>query len=100
MSSWLTDTDAAQVLLLGTAEFQPGQKEQPDEGASVPAAADPVGEETPVIDSTTKADTSSMIGLDLLQKGLFLAVIIACIAAYIRMRKSTPQAQGYEKSLA
>ena len=39
--------------------------------------------------------------LSILQKALFLAVIIGCIAVYLRMKQLKQQDnQGYEKSLA
>ncbi len=38
-------------------------------------------------------------GLSILQKVLFLAVITACIAAYVRMSKEKEDTQAYEKSL-
>jgi len=46
-------------------------------------------------------DAVSSEGVGILQKGLFLAVILGCIAVYLRMSKVKAQKdQAYEKSLA
>lgn len=51
--------------------------------------------------SVVTEDVGASEGWSLLQKGFFLAVIMGCIAAYLRMSKvSGENDQGSEKSLA
>jgi hypothetical protein len=46
-------------------------------------------------------DAVTSEGMGVLQKALFLAVILGCIAVYLRMSKVKAQTdQAYEKSLA
>jgi hypothetical protein len=46
-------------------------------------------------------DVGASEGWSLLQKGLFLVVIVGCIAVYLRMSKVNGEINhGYEKSLA
>jgi len=90
--------------LFGIAEFQPGQEEP----AEVPIAdATPAETSTPA--ATTpfvvpvvggeKTDFEAVEGFSMLQKGLFLAVILGCVAAYLRMN-GRKQRRYQEKDLA
>jgi len=82
----------------GGASFVQGGEEEAAESLATnsqstgaPAAEDKANIESPEISA----------GLSLLQKVLFLAVISACVAVYLRMNKVKDEdTQGYEKSLA
>jgi peptidyl-prolyl cis-trans isomerase B (cyclophilin B) len=69
----------------GHAEFQPGMEE-----VEVPIVTDPTSNAapvvTPVVAVTSETDASSA-EYTLLQKGLFLAVILGCVAVYMKMGK-------------
>ena len=91
--------------MYGTAEFQPGMEEV-QEPVKPTAPAAPTSPESPVSPVTTVPATDSSTdngntpvdangtseneGLSLTQKALFLAVIGAIVAVYIRMNTRTP----------
>lgn len=87
----------------GNADFQPGQQEveavapAPVTGI-VGIATAPAAKEA----AATSSETASVAeGLSILQKVLFLVVITACIAAFLRMNKSKENdAQKYSKVAA
>ncbi|KAM0147453.1 hypothetical protein ACHAQE_010141 [Botrytis cinerea] len=86
----------------GTAEFQHGMEEveiplTPTD-PSTPAAATAV---IPVVGTPPKTETEEFgyadeAGYTLLQKGLFLAVILGCVAFYVRMNRRNKK---FERSL-
>ena len=86
----------------GKAEFQSGMEEVDDitttSSVATPAPTNdevPTGEQSPITDHTVEE------GYTLLQKGLFLAVILGCIAVYLRMSsKKGKQGRFSEKSMA
>ncbi|TVY16415.1 Peptidyl-prolyl cis-trans isomerase B [Lachnellula arida] len=80
----------------GYAEFQSGMSEPetaPPAAATTIAAIPVVGE--------AEVDTTQVEGFSVLQKGLFLAVILGCVAVYIRMNSKKGKSSKYtEKSMA
>ena len=69
--------------LYGKAEFRSGMKE--DDDTTAPAKSDPP--KTPEISAADKTKLNNLAeSYNVLQKGLFLVVILACVALYIRMR--------------
>lgn len=79
----------------GIAEFEPGMEEPvevpvaaepetPEPEISEPVETEPEAEEPAVIEDL-EDDASEEDGYSVLQKGLFFAVIIGCVAVYIRM---------------
>ncbi|KAF4624604.1 hypothetical protein G7Y89_g13565 [Cudoniella acicularis] len=79
----------------GRAEFQKGMSEPDDEPTTSIAAPAPTAV-IPVVGTPEIEPTSE--GYSILQKGLFLAVILGCVAAYLRM--STKKKRFTEKSMA
>jgi len=71
----------------GHAEFQPGQEEVDEipivASTSIAAPATTATAAPAVVIPATDATSSE--GFTLLQKGLFLAVILGCVAVYLRM---------------
>jgi hypothetical protein len=80
----------------GRAEFQAGMSE-PDT-TSVAAPATTTIKTIPVV-GEAEIDTTQVEGFSVLQKGLFLAVILGVIAVYIRMNSKKGK-QYTEKSMA
>lgn len=106
MRAWLGGLTDSSVLRAvdeyGTAEFQHGMEEveiplTPTD-PSTPAAATAV---IPVVGTPPKTETEEFgyadeAGYTLLQKGLFLAVILGCVAFYVRMNRRNKK---FERSL-
>lgn len=98
----LTDSSVLRAVdEYGIAEFQPGMEEVEVPLAptdpSTPAAATAV---IPVV-GTPQTETEEFgyadeAGYTLMQKGLFLAVILGCVAVYIRMNRRNTK---FEKSI-
>ncbi|TVY33050.1 Peptidyl-prolyl cis-trans isomerase B [Lachnellula subtilissima] len=81
----------------GYAEFQPGMSE-PE--TAPPAAAATTIAAIPVV-GEAEVDTTQVEGFSILQKGLFLAVILGCVAVYIRMNSKKGKSSKFtEKSMA
>ena len=81
--------------MYGKAEFQPGMEEV-DEIPIVPTTS-PI---SPPIVPVPEADAIvAAESYGILQKGLFLAVILGCVAVYIRMT-TRGNKRGGEKSMA
>jgi len=89
--------------LYGIAEFQPGQEEPaevPISQSSSVAVAPVSSTSAPAVVSPVDAtDFSAAEGFTILQKGLFFAVILGCVAAYLKMG-SKKQKRFQEKSMA
>lgn len=84
----------------GIAEFRPGM----EEAAEVPIAisSSPAGPASTAVVPPVVAPVSDDVaaeGFTLLQKGLFLAVILGCVAVYMRMT-SKKEKTFQEKSMA
>jgi len=71
---------------------------EPDATIPAAAAATTTIATIPVVGSA-ELDTTEVEGFSVLQKGLFLAVILGCVAAYIRMNKRSAR-RFTEKSMA
>lgn len=88
----------------GKAEFQPGMEEVDDTPANptteeIPAATI---HDLPVVGKPPVLDHTAQEGYTLLQKGLFLAAILGCVAIYVRVSgKKVEKSQGRyrEKSM-
>ncbi|RDL41416.1 Peptidyl-prolyl cis-trans isomerase [Venustampulla echinocandica] len=82
----------------GRAEFQPGKGEVSEK----PLKSSPTGpatiSPTPVVNAPITDDASAQ-GFSILQKGLFLAVILGCVAGYLRMGNKK-KSRYSEKSMA
>jgi len=84
----------------GTAAFQPGMEEAAEipiassSSAGVPASTGAVPHVVAPVSDVVAAE-----GFTLLQKGLFLAVILGCVAVYMRMG-SKKEKRFDEKSMA
>jgi hypothetical protein len=101
----LADTSApfTENPLYGVAEFRGGFSEPED--APAPPAAHSASTSSPVSTPTSKpaADVTpeheiSAEGYSILQKGLFLAVILGCVVVYLRM-SSKKDRRYREKSM-
>ena len=67
----------------------------PTKSAAVPAPTN----ELPTVGQSPIHDHTAQEGYTLLQKGLFFAVILGCIAGYLRMSNKKVQGRYREKSL-
>jgi hypothetical protein len=85
----------------------PGQEEAEDTPTPSPSPTPsstlisaPTHDALPIVDTPQQSDHAavggSAEGYSVLQKGLFLAVILGCIAVYVRMSK---RSDGYQKAM-
>jgi len=84
--------------IYGKAEFRPGMEdvdETPAPSTTTPALTLPT---VPVVGSPITNDVAEE-SYSILQKGLFLAVILGCVAVYLRMNNKKGK-KYVEKSLA
>ncbi|EPE32857.1 Cyclophilin-like protein [Glarea lozoyensis ATCC 20868] len=83
----------------GKAEFQAGQGEVVDTPTSATSSGIPAATAViPVVNSPITDDVSTE-GFSLMQKGLFLAVILGCVAGYMRLNNKKTR-RFDEKSMA
>jgi len=84
----------------GIAEFQPGMEEAAEVPIAISSSA-AVPASTAVVPHVVApvSDVIAAEGFTLLQKGLFLAVILGCVAVYMRMG-SKKEKRFQEKSMA
>ncbi|KAH6673026.1 peptidyl-prolyl cis-trans isomeras-like protein B [Halenospora varia] len=82
----------------GRAEFQKGMSE-PDDKPTSSSAAPAATAVIPVVGGTSEIELTSDEGFSVLQKALFLAVILGCVAAYLRMTNKKNK-RYTEKSMA
>lgn len=69
-----------------------------EEVEDVPEVAPVAPVVTAVPAAAAAVDAMGTQGLTVLQKGLFLAVILGCLAVFVRMNRKSNR--GYEKSMA
>jgi hypothetical protein len=85
----------------GKAEFQSGMEEVDDtattSSVAIPA---PTSNELPTVGELPITDHTVEEGYTLLQKGLFLAVILGCVAVYLRLSSKKSKGRFSEKSMA
>jgi hypothetical protein len=60
----------------------------------------PTNNELPTVGESPITDHTAEESFTLLQKGLFLAVILGCVAVYLRMSSKRGQGRYREKSMA
>lgn len=102
MLGGLADSSVSCTDEYGRAEFQPGMGEV-DEKVTTTSFAAPAATTTAAtipVTGSAELDTTSEEGFSILQKGLFLAVILGCIAVYIRMNNKRGSKRYTEKSMA
>jgi len=63
------------------------------------AKTEPAAPGVPVISTTPKVDVEAGEGYSVLQKGLFFAVILGCVVAYVKMSNKRTK-RFAEKSMA
>jgi hypothetical protein len=84
----------------GKAEFQPGMEEVDEKPIAITTSiAAPENTKVPVVIMAPNTEASSVEGYSILQKGLFLAVILGCVAGYLRMNQKRDK-RFMEKSMA
>lgn len=84
----------------GKAEFQPGMEEVDQQPIAITSSiAAPENTKVPVVVMAPNTGASSVEGYSILQKGLFLAVILGCVAGYLRMNQKRDK-RFMEKSMA
>ena len=84
----------------GKAEFQPGMEEVDEKPIAITTSiAAPENTKVPVVIVAPNTEVSSAEGYTILQKGLFLAVILGCVAVYLRMNHKRDK-RFMEKSMA
>jgi len=84
--------------LYGNAEFQNGNDEVDDSKAMAPTNPHAVPTTTPK-PSSSEASSGSMDGYSVMQKALFLGVILGCIGVYLRMNSKKNERRFPQKSL-
>lgn len=68
---------------------------------AIPAPTTPANNELPIVGESPISDHTAQESYTLLQKGLFFAVILGCVAVYLRMSsKKSSKGRFSEKSMA
>ena len=72
----------------------------PTKSAAIPVPTTPANHELPTVGESPIYDHTAEESYTLLQKGLFLAVILGCVAVYLRMSSKKNKGRYSEKSMA